>query len=179
MNSYRVAHTHPREKSYCTMEPCLRYLSCTSRDLTMNTTEQSPEPNQEPRSRLETEILEIIERADREPTPIDKARGSLTRARFGAPRAMQHHSRRWRKRLGGVGLLIVAAVLAVLSFVLDDRSALLGRILVFAAILAFVVFFGRAFLAGRAGQDQPKRWRGRDFNDDYTPRDSWKERFRK
>lgn len=145
----------------------------------MATTNQLPEPNDKPKTRLESEILEIMERADREPTPIEKARGSLTKARFGAPRALDQHSRRWRSRVSGLGLLLAAAVLAILSFVLDDRSALVGRLLGFAAILAFVVFFAKAFLGGRSEQDQTKRWRGRDLDDDYSPRDSWKGRFRK
>jgi hypothetical protein len=145
----------------------------------MTVKDHSPEPNDKPKSRLEAEIMEIMERADREPTSIEKARGSLQKARVSAPGMIDRQSRRWTGRLTGLGLLLAAAVLAVLSFVLDDRSALLGRMLAFAALLAFIAFFAKAFMAARTGQSEHKRWRGRDFGDDYSPQDAWKDRFRK
>lgn len=116
------------------------------------------------RSRLEDEVLEILEKAD---TPLPKP----IQLKTAADRAV------WRTRLrarGGVGVVsdrlrgggwsVIAAgmIVAVLAnLAVEPVSPLLARVLLYAGVAAIVAGFLQLYRGGSGGRGAGKIWRGK------------------
>ncbi len=127
--------------------------------------------SEEPRgsSRVEREVLEILERSEASRTPVeqiqtavrkqsDSARAQLSRTAAGDGFLARIPGD--IARLGGALLLAIAAV------VVSDFSRLLGVLL---AIVSAVVFFSLWLPSRPSGPGSAPRWRGRDLSDDGPP----------
>lgn len=120
-------------------------------------TANPPEPPASGRSRVESEVLEILERADRDPTIADRMRAKSweTRAALGR----QAVPTRPDKLTPGM-LLIGSVLLAVAAAALRGVSPLL------AVLLGLASFGMLAALWFDGGRQLPSasKWRGRDLD---------------
>jgi hypothetical protein len=115
------------------------------------------------RTRLEAEVLEILERSE-QPIPFHQRVRRIT----------------WRRRrerledvlatpfrvvagMGSRSILIAAGVAAVLALFLNESSPLIGRIAAIAFIVLIAVFFFSGFRRA-PGDSSVKRWRGQDID---------------
>lgn len=124
-----------------------------------------PAPTHDPdptprRSRVEDEVLEILARADRPPTPSEQARARLDEARFAARRSMTRRQG-WRDvARSPIALLAGSLLLAVLAAFARSFAPPIGVLLGLASAAAFfAVWFER-----RPRPSGPTRWRGRDLD---------------
>lgn len=125
-------------------------------------------------SRLEDEVLEILHKADRPSSNVVKFQSRVRRRRMSTAHRLRNSAT--RVHLTGLNLLIATVVLAILAAMLDDRSALLGRILALLSVACLIGLFVRRWV--RPEQPQIKTWRGRDV--DFRPgpqRPEWLDRF--
>lgn len=132
--------------------------------------------NRPAKSRLETEIDEILERAEREhpsppPPPIDLDAARRQRARpdidmAATLRSAGTQARQWLRAVP----ILVAFAFAVLANTFDDISPLLARLMVSAAVVAF---FWPILECIRDRQASPsgsaRMWRGRDMGPPPAP----------
>lgn len=132
----------------------------------MTNHDQSPESRSSEsspqRSRLESELLEILERSE-QPIPFHQRVRRITwrrrRARIAEYIAMPFH---YLAGLGSRSILIAAGVVGVLALFLNNSSPLIGRIAAFAFIILIAVFFfGGVRKSPR--NSSVKRWRGQDI----------------
>ncbi len=142
--------------------------------------DQEDRPANNRRSRMEDEVLEILNRTDRPVSISDHVRRKAQRQR--------------RARVAGVGaslqsviatagpgtMLLGCLALAVLAYLIRDVSALLASILVVASVVLLLMpYLGRRRRPDPLG---PKRWRGRDI-DLAAPPPPWlgaiRDRFRR
>ena len=131
--------------------------------------QQSP-----PRSRLEAEVLEILQRTDTEPSQIVKFRSKAQRTR--AARLQQFENRVRSIRLTSLHWLVGCVLLAVLSTIVDNSSPSLGKLLALGSIGCLIWVFVRSYRTPKESIST-KRWRGRDI--DFSPPGSrWSDRFR-
>lgn len=132
-----------------------------------------PAENEKHPSRLEAEVQEILQRADRPAGTVIKFRTQAQQRR----RMMLVRARTARSaiRVTPLNLLVACVVLAILAVLVQDVSALAARVLGFAAVAALIAVFVRSF----AGPRPPatKRWRGRDI-EFGSPRSDLLDRFR-
>jgi hypothetical protein len=145
------------------------------------TTDTDPSGNNQPphrRTRLEDEVLEILTRADRPPTKLEKLRSwRWRRGRWGARRRRGHG----RSLSVSNGMWLLASVVAgVLALFLTGPSPLFARILAIVCIVCFAM----PIIARWRKPDEPeiKRWRGRDIDFRDTGSDFFedlKRRFRR
>lgn len=116
-----------------------------------------PEPPPAGRSRVEAEVLEILERADRDPTIADRMRAKTLETRV----ALERRSSPGRPRnLTPVTLLAGSVLLAIAAAAVRGVSPLL-------AVLLGIASFGMlAALWFDRGQSLPtaSKWRGRDID---------------
>jgi hypothetical protein len=115
-------------------------------------------------TRVEREILEILERADAAATPVDDFQAAVRRRRASARQrlsrvAMPALSPQLLK-IGGA--LLLAAVAAAIS----DLSRLPATLL---AIASIVVFFSLWVPSRASGIGDTPRWRGQDVRDPGRP----------
>lgn len=130
---------------------------------------ENPEPEEEDRqirparTRLESEVLEILRRTDTPVSMSDHVRRKVAQER-------RERSQRWRQsattlpsRLGSFSGIFGFAVLGLLAFILRDISPLFATVL---AILSVVVLFLPLIDRARGGPqaNTGKRWRGRDID---------------
>ena len=128
----------------------------------MTTTDSESDRPKRP-TRLEAELAEILERADRPPSNIIKFRAKARQSRT----RTQHVAHSLRnagesiKQFGPGGLLIGALVFALLGSLLNPTSHLLAYLLGIVAIACFVAVYVIGFREPKGGEI--KRWRGQDF----------------
>ncbi len=119
-------------------------------------------PQEHRPSRLEEQILEILEKAEREPRWRRVLR-QLRRPRVRLPRP----GRRW-PRLAlprDTALLAAAFLIALLAIVVRDWSRTLAQLLAILSLLAFFAPVVRQLAGGgQWAPDRPRRWRGRDID---------------
>jgi len=65
-------------------------------------------------------------------------------------------------RLNGLNLIILAAVLALMGYVLSSLSPLLAHLAAYGSIAALIVLYWQAFRRPKSSS-HIKRWRGRDI----------------
>lgn len=121
------------------------------------------------RSRLEAEIEEILERAEREhptppPTSLDAARKERqrkerSRQRRDQLRAVGHSAHRWLT----VAPFAVSFMLAIIAILVSDVSPFLAHLAVSAAVLAYFFPIADAYRARNSGGPSSRMWRGRDM----------------
>lgn len=120
-------------------------------------TANPPEPPASGRSRVESEVLEILERADRDPTIADKVRAKSweTRVALGRPTAPA------RSGTLTPGMLLIGSVLLAVA-----AAALRGVSPLLAILLGLASFGMLAALWFDRGHSLPSasRWRGRDLD---------------
>jgi hypothetical protein len=117
---------------------------------------ESPQPS----TRVEREILEILERADAKPTPVQDLqsafRNQSVSAKARMPRMPSLNLSPGLYRIGA------ALILAIAAAGVSGISHLGGLIL---AVLSLAVFFSLWFASrGPGGGGGPQRWRGQDLN---------------
>lgn len=116
-------------------------------------------------SRVEREILEILERADAPPAPVKRIQIAAQRQRASIPTSMFNtFGRKWSTEIGKIA---GALLLAIAAATIADHSRLLGVML---AIASAVIFFSLWFPGRPSGWSESPRWRGRDLRD--SPRSS-------
>ncbi len=120
-------------------------------------------------SRVEREILEILERADSSQSPVENIQTALRRQRASVHAKASASSRPgWLPaaispsiaRIGSALLLAIGAAL------IADASRLIAVVL---AIGSAVAFFSLWVPARRAGPRSSPRWRGQPLSDDDPP----------
>lgn len=112
------------------------------------------------RSRLEDEVLEILDRTDLEPGRVIKFKSRAQRER--AQRTRQLRDRLGAVRLSGTEWLIAAVVLAILAMIVNHSSPLLAKILGLGCIGCLVMIYVVAFRQPKG--PTTKRWRGKDID---------------
>ena len=122
---------------------------------------QDHPPQGEPprRSRVEDEVLEILQKADRPPTVADQVRSKAREGKVSLGRAAAHQGRFDLR--GPLAPLLGAVALALLGSLVRGASPLAASLL---GVFAFAVFCSLWF-APSTGPGTGNRWRGRDLGD--------------
>lgn len=124
---------------------------------------EEPKQQQEPLTRIEREILEILEKTDSERPPVtDLVKWKAQHQRRRSQQQLSLATDRVRKMLTPGILLIVGVMLSLIAVFALDSSTTFGRIASIAAISLIIIPFGMAFRRP-SGPNQVKRWRGRDI----------------
>jgi hypothetical protein len=139
------------------------------------TTKDPDSERSKPRTRLESELAEILERADRPPSNVIKFRA---KARQSRSRWLDLKERTIGPdsvaRRGGAGVLLLGSLaFATIGSFVNDSSHLLAYVFGVLALACFVGVFVLGFREPRGGQT--KTWRGRDIEIE-PPRPSWMNR---
>lgn len=120
-------------------------------------------------SRVEREILEILERTDRAPSPAENIQSTLRHRTTSARVLMSRtaHGYSSSKNLSsGIARIGVSLLLAIASAVISDYSRLFAFLFAFASA---VVFFSLWIPAGPSSPGSAPRWRGIDLRDPGPP----------
>jgi len=124
---------------------------------------EEPKQQQEPLTRIEREVLEILERTESERPPVtDLVKWKAQNQRRKSQQQLGLASQRLRQFLTPTTLLIFGVALALIAVFLLDASHGYGRILSIAAIVLIIIPFGMAFRRPSRSNDV-KRWRGQDI----------------
>lgn len=134
----------------------------------MDVDDRPPRGDPPKRSRLEDELIEILDKADRPPTPIEQARAKARESRLTLGRAAANPGR-FDPR-GPLAPLLGALGLAIFAVVVRGFSPLLATLL---AIAAFAVFC-LVWFAPSTGPGTGNRWRGRDLGDSPGRPPTWR-----
>jgi hypothetical protein len=135
---------------------------------------EDPDQPTIPKSRLETELLEILERSDRESTPVERIRSNARVARERVKSDSLSRVTRVVRRLGAWTWLIACLVLGIVAFLFGDSLRIVAQLAVIACIAIFLVTIFRG--NRRTGPQDIKTWRGRDI-DLSSGRPEWLERM--
>jgi hypothetical protein len=114
-------------------------------------------------SRLEQEVLEILERTEAQRSPVDQIGEAVQRRKAEAQRRLQTSRplpSRSRYLTPEILRIVGALALAIVAVGLGEFSRLLA---VLTAIASLVVFFSLWFPTSRPSPSQRPRWRGRDL----------------
>lgn len=123
-------------------------------------------------SRLEEEIEEILLRADRPPTFLERVRAFLRRR----PRiTLTGRAKVLAGRFDDSAFVAGAVLTAIAAFLLRDSSQLLARILAVVAVILLLVPIVMSFTGPK--HRAAKRWRGREIIDTPPSRPSWLDRM--
>jgi len=119
------------------------------------------------RTRLEEEVLEILQRTDTPVSMGDHVRRKVAQERRERADHLRQSATSLPSRLGSFSGIFGFAILGLLAFILRDLSPLLATVL---AVLSVVVLFLPVIDRARGGSTTSpnKRWRGRDM--DFTSR---------
>jgi hypothetical protein len=120
-------------------------------------------------TRVEREVLEILERAEASQTPVDTMQAAMRRRNAATRAKVSQLGARPRLPVAinsGLARIVGALVLALLSAVIADYSRLLAVLL---AIGSLIVFFSLWFPTGPSGSFDAPRWRGQDLRDRGSP----------
>lgn len=118
------------------------------------------EPPRKP-SRLETELNDILARADRPPSPIIQFKARARRRRY----AWLGRWRSWRPHFdaSGLNLLLLTIGLAVLAVLVAHPSPILGKFLAYASVGVLIWLIARSWIRPKSAPGS-RRWRGRDVD---------------
>jgi hypothetical protein len=130
-----------------------------------------------PRSRLEAEVLEILERSEK-PIPFSARVRRITWRRR-RDRLVEYLKSpiQYVSRLGSRAIAIAALICAIMALFLNSAAPLLSRVAGFAFIILIAIFFFVGF-KGSTGGRSVKRWRGRNIELDSSRDDDDEGRFR-
>lgn len=122
-------------------------------------------------SRVEREILEILEQSEAQQTPVESIQEAARRRRAKVQaRVAQTQTRDWRQVYfaSDIARLVGALALAVVASALSGVSGLLSSLLAIVAILVFFSLWIPSRPSGFGGGSGP-RWRGQDLGDNGPP----------
>lgn len=132
-----------------------------------------------PRSRLEDEVIEILDRADQPISFRDHVRRSAQRRR--RERVAEATGSIPDLASAGPGTFLISCiVLALLATFIRDTSPALSALVALGSVACLVMVAVRR--RGGAGGSGPKTWRGRDLDPDPEPPawvESLRDRFRR
>jgi hypothetical protein len=120
-------------------------------------------------SRVEREVIEILERASAAQSPVEnvqatvRRQGATARARLSKSAHVSSRFREWPQGLLRIG----AALLFAIAAALIADAFHLGAIIL--AIASGIAFFSLWVPARVSGSDGPPRWRGRDLGEEDDP----------
>jgi hypothetical protein len=120
-------------------------------------------------SRVEREVLEILERASADQSPIENVQSTVRRQSTSARARLSRSSRQpWRLQDWPHGLFRIAAafLLAIAAALIADAFRLGAIVLAIASAIAFFSLWVPARVSGPG--DAP-RWRGQDLRDGDDP----------
>jgi hypothetical protein len=120
-------------------------------------------------SRVEREVLEILERASASQSPVENMHATVRRQSASARARLAksaHHPSRFREWPQGL-LKIGAALLLAIAAALIADTFRLGAILL--AIASGIAFFSLWVPPRVSGPGTAPRWRGQDLRDDDDP----------
>lgn len=134
----------------------------------MSTTDSPDGP-----TRVEREILEILERADAKVTPVEDFQAAMRRKSAAARVKVQSSSPTgwtfsWSSEIVRLGAALVFAILAAWLGNVSNVLAILF------AIASGVALLSLWFRTGPDGPSGPQRWRGQDLTGPGGPRRSWR-----
>jgi hypothetical protein len=120
-------------------------------------------------SRVEREILEILERAEASQTPVENLQAAVRRQQQSAREQIRRSSRRqslpsWLTPQ--IARILGAFGLAILAVLVGDVSRVVAILL---AIASAVLFFSIWFPSGPQQTGGRQRWRGQDLNGPEGP----------
>jgi hypothetical protein len=120
-------------------------------------------------SRVEREVLEILERTSATQSPVENVQATVRRQSASARARLAKNSRQpWRLREWPQGLFrMSAALLLALAAALIADAFRLGAIVL--AIASAVAFFSLWVPAGVSGPGDAPRWRGQDLREGDDP----------
>ena len=120
-------------------------------------------------SRVEREVLEILERSSAAPSPVANVQATVRRQSASARARLAKNSRKpWRIQDWPQGLFrIGAAFLLAIGAVLIADTFRLGAILL--AIASAIVFFSLWVPTSVSGLSDSPRWRGQDLRGGEDP----------
>jgi hypothetical protein len=122
-----------------------------------------PKQQQEPLTRIEREVLEILERTETERPPVtDLVKWKAQHQRRRSQQQLSMAGQRLRQILSPGMLLVCGVVLSLIAVFALDSSSGFGRIVSIAAIALIIIPFGMAFRRPNRPSDV-KRWRGQDM----------------
>ncbi|MFL5761685.1 MAG: hypothetical protein ACJ789_18385 [Thermomicrobiales bacterium] len=120
-----------------------------------------------PRSRLETEVLEILERSER-PIPFGaRVRRITWRRRRDRVSQSLTSPIEYVRGQGSRAIAIAAIVCAILALFLNNAAPIISRVAGLAFIVLIAIFFFVGFKSPPGGSGS-KRWRGRDVDFDSS-----------
>ena len=120
-------------------------------------------------SRVEREVLEILERANAANSPVENVQATVrrqsasARARLSTSGREPWRLRRWPQGLFRIGAALVLAIAAALI----GEAFRLGAILL--AIASAIAFFSLWVPSRVSGPGSAPRWRGQDLRDEDDP----------
>ncbi len=117
----------------------------------------------EHRSRLETEVLEILERADKPPSNVIKFKSEVRRRRYRSMAQLARLATIHETVLEPIFLFGAMIAFAIGGALLNHSSDLVGSLLGYASIVALALLLVTGWRAKSRGQPI-KRWRGRDID---------------
>lgn len=124
---------------------------------------EEPRQQQEPLTRIEREVLEILERTEGERPPVtDLVKWKAQNQRRRSQQQLSLAGQRVRQLLTPGILLVFGVALSLIAVFALDSSSGFGRIVSIAAIALIIVPFGMAFRRPSRPNDV-KRWRGQDI----------------
>jgi hypothetical protein len=129
-------------------------------------------------SRVEREVIEILERASAAQSPVENVQATVRRQSASARARLSkgaHQPSRLREWPQGL-LKIGAALLLAIAAALIAETFRLGAVIL--AIASAIAFFSLWVPARVSGPGSGPRWRGRDLRDDDDPPGFDLERFR-
>jgi hypothetical protein len=119
-------------------------------------------------SRVEREVLEILERASATQSPVENVQATVRRQSASARARLSKSAQPSRLRNWPQDLLkIGAALLLAIAAALIAEALRLGAIVL--AIASAIAFFSLWVPARGSGPGSGPRWRGRDLRDDDDP----------
>jgi hypothetical protein len=120
-------------------------------------------------SRVEREVLEILERTSTTPSPVENVQATVRRQGASARARFSKRSRQpWRLRDWPQGIFrIGAALLLAIGAALIADAFRLGAILL--AIASAIAFFSLWVPSGASGPGDTPRWRGQDLRGGDDP----------
>jgi hypothetical protein len=120
-------------------------------------------------SRVEREVLEILERASAAQSPVENVQATVRRQSASARARLARNSRQpWRLREWPQGIfrIGVALILAIAAALIADAFHL-GAIIL--AIASAIAFFSLWVPARASGPGDSPRWRGQNLRDEDAP----------
>lgn len=120
-------------------------------------------------SRVEREVLEILERASAAQSPVENVQATVRRQSASARARLARNSRQpWRLREWPQGIfrIGVALILAIAAALIADAFRL-GAIIL--AIASAIAFFSLWVPARASGPGDSPRWRGQNLRDEDDP----------